>query len=171
LQRLIAKDKTTLKAGDLIGFMGNSGFSTGPHLHFGLRKLTYAKNDAYKGYIDPLPYLQESALPSSFSQTSFSSLVCPSPTGEGQSPTLSSRTLDEKGTARVKVTLLNIRSAPSVLAPVVGVLYESAILGYEKMIIVQSGGWEDIWLCFGEVLYIAAVFQGVAYVQLDRGTP
>ncbi len=47
---------------DKIGIMGNTGFSSGPHLHMGLRFLS--KNDGvldhkngFKGYVDFLPYL------------------------------------------------------------------------------------------------------------------
>lgn len=43
-----------VKEGDVIGFMGNTGCSTGPHLHFG-----YIRNGST---VDPLPYLENGEL-------------------------------------------------------------------------------------------------------------
>jgi murein DD-endopeptidase MepM/ murein hydrolase activator NlpD len=40
-----------VQAGDVIGYADNSGFSTGPHLHFELRRNGVA--------VDPLPYLED----------------------------------------------------------------------------------------------------------------
>lgn len=46
---------TPVHAGDWIGESGNTGNSTGPHLHFGL-KVHGMRNDAYRGWIDPVPF-------------------------------------------------------------------------------------------------------------------
>ena len=47
--------------GDRIGITGNTGFSTGPHLHFGYRPDGWEQNydNGFKGYIDPLPFLEK----------------------------------------------------------------------------------------------------------------
>ena len=50
-------DGTEVRAGDIIGHSGNTGNSTGAHLHFGLYDIPRSYNNGYRGAVDPLPYL------------------------------------------------------------------------------------------------------------------
>ncbi|MBT4936661.1 M23 family metallopeptidase, partial [Candidatus Peregrinibacteria bacterium] len=63
LRSISVSEGQSLKAGDLLGHTGNTGFSTGPHLHLGLRFYTDAGvkdyNNGYYGYFDPLPYFED----------------------------------------------------------------------------------------------------------------
>ena len=52
-----------ISAGTVVGLSNNTGASTGPHLHFGIK--IDGQNPAYKGYLDPLPYLTGTASPAS----------------------------------------------------------------------------------------------------------
>lgn len=49
LDKIIVYEGQKVKQGDVIGALGNTGRSSGPHLHFEIRKAD--------GPIDPLPYL------------------------------------------------------------------------------------------------------------------
>ena len=43
--------------GQFVGFSGNTGASSGPHLHFAIRINPYDRRDGWGGFSDPLPYL------------------------------------------------------------------------------------------------------------------
>lgn len=59
--KFLVKQGEKIVKGQIIAESGNSGFSSGPHLHFGLRILDDKDNvknfeNGYKGSIDPLPF-------------------------------------------------------------------------------------------------------------------
>jgi len=56
-------DGKEVKFGDLIGYGDSTGFSTGDHVHFGLKQVnsrgnTINNNNGYYGAIDPTPYFE-----------------------------------------------------------------------------------------------------------------
>ncbi len=50
----ISRASGPVTEGELIGYSGNTGFSSGAHLHWGVRPLPYNRNNGFMGYIDPL---------------------------------------------------------------------------------------------------------------------
>jgi hypothetical protein len=57
LSNLSVKQGESVDKGELLGLSGNSGNSTGPHLHFAMRIVPYNRGDGWDGFSDPLPYL------------------------------------------------------------------------------------------------------------------
>lgn len=57
LSELKVKEGDIVKQGQVIGLSGNTGLSTGPHLHFGIKPNTNDAGNGYYGKINPQPYL------------------------------------------------------------------------------------------------------------------
>lgn len=64
LSRVVVNVGDKVKRGQIIGYSGNTGYSTGAHLHFEIRKGGWLSNV----HFDPKPYLDgQKRLPKSFS--------------------------------------------------------------------------------------------------------
>jgi len=81
LQSFSVKPGQKITAGTVVGLSNNTGASTGPHLHFGIK--IDGQNPAFKGYLDPMPYLTGTAptpsAPTSGSGTTTSGGVAATP--------------------------------------------------------------------------------------------
>jgi len=67
LSKYVVTDGQSIKAGDLIGYSGNTGSSTAPHLHFEIRLGAYdtfwdrckADSNVFMRCIDPVPFVKK----------------------------------------------------------------------------------------------------------------
>lgn len=104
LSQFQVSNNSVVKSGDVIGLSGNTGNSTGPHLHFELRRGSKA--------IDPMPFL--------------SVIDIPMTTNENGLTISGPRFI-------VTVSALNIRSGPGVEYPKIGSLKMGDIIHSKKI--------------------------------------
>lgn len=72
-----ARPSQVVRTGEPLGLSDNTGLSTGPHLHFGIKPLNQGESDwqwwnaesenGYKGAVDPMPYFTGAAAVDSYS--------------------------------------------------------------------------------------------------------
>jgi hypothetical protein len=127
----------SVDAGAVIGFSNNTGASTGPHLHFGLR--SSVQTDAYKGYMDPLPYL---AGQSSSESTMPGAVDLPDMNFE------------------VVVAELNVRSGPGINYAIVDKLKQGKPVTATRL--YSEGAWVQI----GKDQWCAVTFGGMANMKV-----
>jgi murein DD-endopeptidase MepM/ murein hydrolase activator NlpD len=57
LDRVDVRVKQLVLEGEQVGLSGNTGISTGPHLHFSIRIHPYERRDGWGGFCDPTPFM------------------------------------------------------------------------------------------------------------------
>lgn len=141
LMKAEVKVSTKVNAGDVVGLSDNTGFSSGPHLHFEVRRGISA--------IDPAPLLVKTV-------AELEGVIIvpdpPIPPVSGPEP----QPFPVPPKARVVAVVLNIRSGPSVENQITGTLTSGAEV--EALRKITQGN--NVWLQIGYQQYVAMKFDG-----------
>jgi murein DD-endopeptidase MepM/ murein hydrolase activator NlpD len=57
MEKVSVKEGDKVQRGDVLGLADNTGNSSGPHLHFGVRIFPNKRGDGWGGYHDPIPFM------------------------------------------------------------------------------------------------------------------
>lgn len=126
----------------IIGWSGNTGNSTGSHLHFGFKDLQQLDN-GFHGYIDPMPYIKNGV--------------------EYSVPEIKAPESDPTHYALVLYDGLNVRNEPSISGNDLGDMAAGVCAAIFE--IIDDG--DDVWLKIGVDRYIAARHNGKIYIKIS----
>jgi uncharacterized protein YgiM (DUF1202 family) len=135
LSELMVSVGNTVKCGDVVGLSGNTGNSTGPHLHFEMRQ------DGIP--FDPFPYLVSECEDST-----------PTPMPEFPQLPIGQVVVSPN-------TWLNIREQPTTSSRKIGKLYTGDLI---EVIRAETTN-NDIWLQIGNKQWTAMLYGGSEYVK------
>jgi Peptidase family M23 len=134
----------TVAAGTAIGFSNNTGASTGPHLHFGLR--IDGENPAYKGYVDPMLFFTAGG---------------PGTAEPGPAGTFPDAISLPDLPFEVTFETLNVRNGPGVEFTIVGQLIKGAKIKGRRL---HS---KSVWVELEPGKWCALAFDGTAFLKLE----
>ncbi len=132
----------SVKAGTVIAYSDDTGASTGPHLHFGLRSSN--QSGPYKGYMDPLPHLSS-----------------PQPTPPSYADFPGSIPLSDVK-FEVIVHELNVRNGPGITYSIVDKLKRGTVITPRR---IHS---QSAWVEIANGKWCAITFSGSAFVKMVK---
>lgn len=145
MKATIVRPGLVVEQGEEIGLSDSTGFSTGPHLHFGLK--APGGPMAYKGFVDPLPHLPDQG-------NQAGGMASADETGA-----------IDLGGMRFKVTtdVLYVRSGPGTGFPKIGQLAAGQIITGLRL------HCNDAWVEFAEGKFCALAYSGTDYLKPVKG--
>jgi murein DD-endopeptidase MepM/ murein hydrolase activator NlpD len=137
-----------VEAGTVIGHSNNTGASTGPHLHFGVK--IPGTNPSYKDYVDPMKSLGHVTDKSA-------------ETGEPAAPGVVPDAVDIPSlNFEVTNDTLNVRSGPGIQYPIVDKLTKGD--GFSGKRLHSTGVWVEI----EPGKWCALSFEGITYLKIKK---
>lgn len=144
--------RNAVRAGDVIGYSGSTGASTGPHLHWGLA-IQGKVNPGFKSYFDPLQYVGGGT-------PIEPGVVEPPVVAPGEQPVSAAPAgVEAKLKLVVAIDELNVRMGPGTFYEKVGVVRAGEVV--EGSLVTG----QEVWVKLAEGRWAAMVYYGEVYLK------